>query len=88
MWFILVMVAIPTQWIGANSVFIFNDPTFQTSQACVQWVQNNQNYVAFNTLKAYPNATGHEGIFCVSDSTLQQMIEDGALSPNIGGVSL
>ena len=89
MWLILVMVALPNpQWDGNEPVFIFQEPNFEQSAECVDWVRDNPDYIARHTLNTYPDALGHKGIFCASAESLNQMYEDGVLMRDQEGTRL
>lgn len=87
MWYLLVMLALPIQQDDSYPVFIFNTG-FETSSECVQWSNENTQLIAYTLIREYPEATGHNGIYCAPGDSINQMYEDGVLSREIEGLSI
>jgi hypothetical protein len=85
MWFILAIVALQVDYVNQEAIFIWHNPVFQTSEQCSAWVNENPGRIVTDLIDAYPNAKGHKGIFCAPEDSIQQMYEDGVLTPNPRG---
>ena len=88
MWYILVFVTLPHAFVDQKPIFIFQYPTFETSQQCIVWANENTDTIQYTILDAYNNAKGHEGVYCVEDKVLNEMHEDGVLKPNPKGTMM
>jgi hypothetical protein len=87
MWYLLVMVALPIQLVDEFPVFVFHK-SFETSPECVLWANNNTTLIARTIMTEYPEATGHNGIYCASEESLTKMHKDGVLTREIQGESI
>ena len=72
MWF-LVAVMMTVYDGGKKDIFIWHTPSFESSQTCLDFVENNQAEVYGHLVKQFPNDK-LEKLFCVPEDKLRKFL--------------
>ena len=58
---------------GKKDVYIWHNPSFETSQTCLDWVEDNQLGIYTHLSKQFPNDK-LERLFCVPEDKLRNFL--------------
>ena len=60
---------------GKKDVFIWHNPSFESSQSCLEFVENNQQPIFNHLIKTFPGDK-LEKLFCVPEDKLRNFLNE------------